>query len=99
VLPHIKNAIDLTILNRVWVITKKIPPCCMRGFEHHVSELYDYATGAYMKAEMCTSCPLNQACPGLASNFADTHGFNDLQPFDENDQMVEDIRNVTHDKS
>ncbi|MDX1777343.1 MAG: radical SAM protein [Thermodesulfobacteriota bacterium] len=98
-LPHIKNAIDLSILNRVWVITKKIPPCCMRGFEHHVSELYQFTPGEYRKPELCKSCPLNETCHGLTSSYADTCGFNDLLPFDENDPMVEDIRNVTHDKS
>ena len=98
-LPHIKNAIDLSILNRVWVLTHKIPPCCMRGFEHHVSEIYDYTTGAYRKSETCKRCPINESCPGLASSYADTYGFNDLQPFDDNDQMVEDIRNLTHAKS
>ncbi len=98
-LPHIKNAIDLTILNRVWVITKKIPPCCMRGFEHHVSELYDFTTGDYRQSEMCECCPLNQTCPGLSSSYADTYGFNDLQRFDENDPLVEDIRKIMYDKS
>ena len=98
-LPHIKNALDLTILNRVWIVTQKIPPCCLRGFEHHVSELYQFPPGAFRKSEMCTCCPLNEVCSGLTRRYADTFGFDDLQPFDVNDPMVEDIRNLNHDKS
>jgi MoaA/NifB/PqqE/SkfB family radical SAM enzyme len=98
-LPHLKNAIDLAILNRVWVMTQKIPPCCMRGFEHHVSELYGQTPGDYSKADICKSCPLNEGCSGLASSYADTYGFNDLQPVDENEKLVTDIRNLLHDKS
>ena len=98
-LPHIKNALDLTILNRVWIVTQKIPPCCLRGFEHHVSELYQFPPGAFRKSKMCTCCPLNEVCSGLTRRYADTFGFDDLQPFDVNDPMVEDIRNLNHDKS
>jgi MoaA/NifB/PqqE/SkfB family radical SAM enzyme len=98
-LPHIKNAIDLSILNRVWVITQKIPPCCMRGFEHHVSELYQCNPYDYRKSESCTSCPLNESCPGLTGHYADACGFNELKPFQGNDPMVEDIRNLTHAQS
>ena len=97
-LPLIKNAIDLTILNRVWVTTQKIPPCCMRGFEHHVAELYQLTSGDYTKPETCKGCPLNETCPGLTSSYAVTHGFNDLHPFDVNDPMLKDIRNLANGK-
>jgi MoaA/NifB/PqqE/SkfB family radical SAM enzyme len=98
-LPYVKNAIDLTLLNRVWIITQKIPPCCMGGFEHHVSEIYQFTPGEYRKPEMCKTCPLNDTCPGLTSNYAATAGFNDLHPLDLNNPIIEDIRNLTHVKN
>ena len=98
-LPHIQNAINLTLLNRTWITTRKIPPCCMQGFEHHISELYHAHHSGYSKPETCSSCPLNDLCPGVDDDFARTGGIHDLKPFQGNEQMIEDIRNLTHEKN
>ena len=98
-LPHIQNAINLTLLNRTWITTQKIPPCCMQGFEHHISELYHSHHCGYSKPETCSACPLDDLCPGIDDDFAGTGRFSDLKPFQGNEQMIEDIRNLTHEKN
>jgi MoaA/NifB/PqqE/SkfB family radical SAM enzyme len=95
-LPYIKNAIDLSILNRIWITTQNLPLCTMTGYEHHVSELYHSPEGDFKKSETCKECRFDEFCPGLNSDYADTLGFNDLKPFRENNPMIEDFRNLTH---
>ena len=95
-LPHIKNAIDLSVLNRVWITTQNIPLCTMTGYEHHISELYHSPDGDFMKAVICRECHFDACCPGLNTAYADTSGFNDLKPFRKNDHLVEDIRNLAN---
>jgi MoaA/NifB/PqqE/SkfB family radical SAM enzyme len=98
-LPHIQNAINLTLLNRTWITTQKIPPCYMQGFEHHIAELYHSHHCDYRKLETCMECPLDHLCPGIDNDFAHTGGLHDLKPFQGNEQMTEDIRNLTHEEN
>ena len=97
-LPHIQNAINLTLLNRTWITTQKIPPCYMQGFEHHISELYHPRDCGYSKPETCRKCPLDDLCPGIDDNYAGTGAFHDLKPFQGNEQMIKDIRNLANEK-
>ncbi len=39
-LPHILNAIRISIFNRTWILTEGIPFCMMKGYEQHMSEIY-----------------------------------------------------------
>jgi len=39
-LPHIINGINISIFNRVWILTEGIPFCLMQGLEQHISEIY-----------------------------------------------------------
>ena len=96
VLPHIANAINLTLLNRTWITTQNIPPCCMQGFEHHISELYHFNDCVYSKPETCRECPLDDLCPGIVDDYSGTERFHDLKPFQGNEQMIEDIRNLAN---
>ena len=96
--PHIQNAINLAILNRAWITTQKIPPCCMQGFEHHISELYHPQDNGYSKTETCRECPLDGLCPGLADGYSATGTADTLKPFQGNDQMIEDIRKLANEK-
>jgi hypothetical protein len=95
-LPYIRNAIDLSVLNRVWITTQNIPLCTMTGYEHHISELYLPPDGDFKKAETCRECRFDECCPGLRTAYADTSGFNDLKPFRGNDHLMEDIRNLAN---
>jgi hypothetical protein len=95
-LPHIKNTIDLSVLNRVWITTQNIPLCTLPGYEHHVSEVYHSPDGDCKKAASCRECLLDARCPGLNTAYADTLGFNDLKPFRANDHRIEDIRNLAN---
>ena len=94
--PYIRNAIDLSILNRVWITTQNIPLCVMTGYEHHVSEIYHSPDGDYKKAATCEACHLDAYCPGLNSACAETTGLNDLKPFREKNYLIEDIRNLAN---
>ena len=95
-LPHIKNAIDLSVLNRIWITTQNIPLCTLNGYEHHVAELYSSPEGNFKKAETCKECHFDEFCSGLKSSYADTFGFNDLIPSRENNHMIEDIKNLAN---
>ena len=94
--PHIKNAIDLSILNRVWITTQNIPLCSMTGYEHHVVEVYHFPDGDGEKAPICGECHLDTYCPGLTSPYDETTGFSDLKPFRDNNHLIEDIRNLAN---
>ena len=95
-LPYIKNTIDLSILNRIWITTQNLPLCTMTGYEHHVSELYHFLEGDFKKSEICKECRFDELCPGLNSDYADTFGFNELKPLRENNRIVKDIRNLAN---
>ena len=95
-LPHIQNAINLAILNRTWITTQKIPFCTMRGFEHHVSEVYHSHDNTYRKPGICNGCPMDELCPGLHDSYSGIDGVDALKPLQGNDQMIEDIRNLAN---
>jgi len=95
-LPHIKNAIDLSVLNRVWITTQNIPLCTLPGYEHHVSEAYHSPDGNFKKAATCRECHLDACCPGLKTAYADTYGFNELKPFRKHSHLIDDIRNLAN---
>jgi MoaA/NifB/PqqE/SkfB family radical SAM enzyme len=39
ILPHVKNAINISIFNRTWIQTEGIPFCVMKGLEPHIGEI------------------------------------------------------------
>lgn len=68
VLPHISNSINISIFNRVWILTEGIPLCVMQGLEQHVGEIYSgwdtIVERHYVKNKQCVECIYDSLCPG-----------------------------------
>jgi MoaA/NifB/PqqE/SkfB family radical SAM enzyme len=96
-LPHIQNAINLSILNRVWILTQRIPLCAMIGLEHHVSEIYHAPDGDYKKSKNCEKCIYDEVCPGMSTRYLDNFGFSQLKPVSES-RHIEDIRSLRNEQ-
>lgn len=89
-LPHIWDAINISILNRVWILTQGVPLCAMTGFEHHVSEIYHRRDGDYRKSKNCKNCVYDQVCPGMSTRYLDQFGLSELKPVIDT-RHIEDI--------
>jgi len=98
VLPHVRNAINAAILNRVWITTRNIPLCAMTGFEHHVEEIYSSAEGTFEKSKLCKQCVYDEFCPGISPSYLDRFGFRDLKPVSQS-RHAEDIRRLRNEES
>lgn len=92
-LPHIRDAINISILNRVWILTQGIPLCAMAGLEHHVSEIYHGPDGDYKKAKSCKKCVYDKVCPGMSTRYLDHFDFRQLKPVLDS-RHIEDIRKL-----
>jgi sulfatase maturation enzyme AslB (radical SAM superfamily) len=78
-LPHIQNAINISILNRVWIVTQKIPLCLMEGFEHHVSEVYAVSHNRFGHHKNCAKCVYGDICPGVNVDYLKKFGFREFR--------------------
>lgn len=78
-LPHIQNAINISILNRVWIVTQKIPLCIMEGLEHHVSEVYTVSHNRFEHHENCAKCVYGDICPGVNVDYLKSFGFREFR--------------------
>ncbi len=96
-LPYIKDAINASILNRVWINTQRIPLCAMEGLEHHVSEIYQPPAGDFEKSEHCKECVHNDICPGISTPYFHNFGFHKLEPVLES-RHAQDIRRLHSEK-
>jgi sulfatase maturation enzyme AslB (radical SAM superfamily) len=83
-LPHISNCINISIFNRVWILTEGIPFCLMQGLEQHISEIY---TGwetiyqrMYQKGKECTECIYKDLCPGPDARYIRQFGRREFSP-------------------
>lgn len=94
VLPHIKNAVNLSILNRVWIVTEGLPFCIMQGLEHHISEIYYGWDTLFEKVfkhhQYCQDCIYQELCPGVEEKYLEQFGNNELSPVKEN-KYLQDI--------
>jgi hypothetical protein len=96
-LPYIKDAINASILNRVWINTQRIPLCAMEGLEHHVSEIYQPPAGGFEKSEHCKECVYDDICPGISTPYFHNFGFHKLEPVLES-RHAQDIRRLHNEK-
>lgn len=96
-LPRIRDAVNISILNRVWILTQGIPLCAMTGLEHHVSEIYHAAVGEYEKSKNCKKCVYDEVCPGVSTRCFDNFGFGRPAPVAES-RHIEDIRTLCNEQ-
>jgi sulfatase maturation enzyme AslB (radical SAM superfamily) len=77
-LPHVRNAINISIFNRTWFLTEGIPLCLLGGFEPHVNEIYSQWKSRYGEAftrhRYCTVCAHQTFCPGVDERHVRTFG-------------------------
>jgi sulfatase maturation enzyme AslB (radical SAM superfamily) len=83
-LPHISNSINISIFNRVWILTEGIPFCLMQGLEPHISEI---CTGwetiyqrMFQKNKECIECLYRDLCPGPDSRYVQQFGKREFSP-------------------
>lgn len=78
VVPHIRMAIETSLLNQVWVFTEGIPLCLLAGYEHHVSEVYLSDSHERSQNGTCKSCVYAGSCEGIAREYSAQHGFDEF---------------------
>lgn len=92
---HISNCINISIFNRVWILTEGIPLCFMQGREHHISEIYsgweNIRQRTYQKNKQCAACLYENICPGPDVRFMGQFGSRDF-PTVKAGRVFEDIR-------
>jgi hypothetical protein len=79
-LPILRNAINLALLNRMWVLTENLPLCFMKDLEAHVAELYLPPRVPHKHAAECRKCVYERVCPGIPSRFLKTRGIQAVKP-------------------
>ena len=84
VLPHIKNAINISIFNRVWILTENTPFCIMQGLEQHMGEIYSGRDALYDRAfqqhKYCNDCIYKELCPGVEAGYLKQFGDKEFAP-------------------
>jgi MoaA/NifB/PqqE/SkfB family radical SAM enzyme len=77
-MPHIRNAINISIFNRTWIQTDGIPFCFMRGLELHIGEIIDGLNTVYEKTfrhhKYCLECVYREMCPGAEERHLEQFG-------------------------
>jgi hypothetical protein len=81
---HIANAINISIFNRVWILTEGIPICSMQGLEPHISEIYSgwdtIYQRMYQKNKECVECIYKDLCPGPDARYVKRFGNREFSP-------------------
>lgn len=84
VLPHIKNAINISIFNRTWILTEGLPFCAVQGIEEHMTEIYDGWNALYERTfrqhKYCPDCIYKELCPGVEAGYLDRFGEKEFTP-------------------
>lgn len=68
VAPLLKAAIDVGLVNALWVQTEGVPLCMMGGYEHHVHEAIGTVEGQRERRDPCSSCAYT-TCEGILSSY------------------------------
>lgn len=84
VLPHIKNAINISIFNRIWILTEGLPFCIMHGQENHMAEIYHGWDTIYDRTfkhhAYCVDCIYREICPGVEVRYLEQFGEKEFSP-------------------
>lgn len=81
---NIRNSIQISIFNRIWILTEGFPLCSMYGLEQHVSEIYsNWKTEANRIFEYhlyCKDCIYKEFCPGIDKRYLNVFRENSFSP-------------------
>jgi hypothetical protein len=95
--PYVKEAIETSLLNKLWAVTERIPLCQMTDFEHHVSELYLKLPYKTQQLSVCKTCVYQSVCPGVTVAYVDEQGEKELQSV-KSSTYIEDMRAMQNEK-
>ena len=88
VLPHIKNAINISIFNRTWILIEGIPFCVLQGLEEHMGEIYSGWDNIYDRTfqqhKYCVGCIYKELCPGVEAKYVERFGDREFTPVSTN---------------
>lgn len=94
-MPHIANSLNISIFNRVWILTEGVPFCVMQGLEPHIGELLSGLTGIYKRTfqhhNACVQCIFRELCPGVEARYLAQFGDREFSPVTAN-KYTENIR-------
>lgn len=97
-LSYIEKSINISILNRVWILTENIPFCVMQGLEHHIHQLYNVDKTPYEICyeyhENCKVCIYKGVCPGVDSQYLKNFGYQEFSPVVIESKHVQDIKKL-----
>lgn len=82
-LSYISNSINISIFNRVWILTAGIPFCLMQGLEQHISEIYsgwEMIYKMYQQHRQCMGCIYKKLCPGIDVHYFKHFGNREFSP-------------------
>lgn len=81
---HIKNAINIAILNRIWILTEGLPFCIMNGLEPHILEIYSGWNNSdrrsFQRHKNCINCIFRELCPGIPNDYLKRFGEDEFLP-------------------
>jgi MoaA/NifB/PqqE/SkfB family radical SAM enzyme len=84
VLPHIRNAVNISIFNRTWILTEGMPFCVMQGLEQHIGEIVFGLNTTYEKTfrqhKYCMECIYKELCPGMETGYLEQFGERGFPP-------------------
>ena len=95
-IPHVHTAIQVSILNRVWILSEGLPFCVMHGLEHHISEIYyGYESAlnqrSYRQHKYCKHCIYREICPGVDAEYLKQFGHGEFTPV-KGSKYMQDIK-------
>jgi wyosine [tRNA(Phe)-imidazoG37] synthetase (radical SAM superfamily) len=84
-IPNVQMAIQVSILNRIWILTEGLPFCVMQGLEHHIGEIYYKHDNAmnlstYKQHNHCKNCVYEEICPGVEAEYFNHFGHGEFTP-------------------
>ena len=79
-LPPVRNAVNLALLNRTWILTVNLPLCLMKDLEVHVAELYLPPRIPHEQVAPCRRCVYREFCPGIPARAMKTRFSQDIKP-------------------
>jgi sulfatase maturation enzyme AslB (radical SAM superfamily) len=95
VLSHIKNAINISIFNRIWILTEGLPFCTMHGLENHMGEIYygwdTIFNRTFQHHTHCMDCIFRELCPGVETRYLEQFGEKEFSPVTAN-KYLKDIK-------
>jgi hypothetical protein len=97
VLPHVRNAINISIFNRTWILTEGMPFCVMQGMEQHIGEIVFGLNTTYEKTfrqhKYCKECIYGELCSGMETKYLEKYGDRAFPPVIA-DKYHQDIRRL-----